>query len=177
MKNNLPRGKLHKHMQGHHMLYSIMFLRNSDEEQFVEQELTQTHTQATNALLDREELDVETTNPLYEIFTSNGYAGTQDDFIRDFFPDASPEELADLNFVGQALQGGMSLTDISSDPFTAMSQFESFLGGSDKDLYGVDSDRDFESESNYFDLFPDEEDYATDTGRGIIDSWTGGLFG
>ena len=136
-----------------------------------------TYAQATNALLDREEIDAETTNPLYEIFSSNGYAGTQDDFIRDFFPDASREELADLNFVGQALQGGMSLTDISSDPFTAMSQFEGFLGGSDRDLYGVDSDRDFESESNYFDLFPDEEDYASNTGRGIIDSWTGGLFG
>ena len=136
------------------------------------------YAQATNALLDREEVDSETTNPLYEIFKGNGYAGTQDEFYNDFFPDASPEELADLNFVGTALQGGMSLTDVSSDPFTAMSQFESFLGGTEGDLYGTgDDDSDSDSGSSYFDLFPEEEDYASSTGRGIIDSWTGGLFG
>ena len=136
------------------------------------------YAEATNALLDREEVESESTNPLYEIFKGNGYAGTEDEFYNEFFPDASSEDLADLNFVGRALQGGMSLKDISSDPFTAMSQFESFLGGTEGDLYGTgDDDSDSGSESSYFDLFPEEEDYASSTGRGIIDSWTGGLFG
>jgi hypothetical protein len=67
-----------------------------------------------------------------------------------------------------------------SDPFVAMSQFDSLLGDSDDDLYGVnmqDNDYDEDLDSDYFDIFPDERDYASSTGRGIIDSWTGGLFG
>ena len=136
-----------------------------------------TYGQASMALRNIERIDEENSNPLYEIFKQNGYAGTPDEFYNDFFPDASDEDLADLNFLGTALQGNMSLKNLSSDPFTAMSQFEGFMGGTDKDLYGTESDSDFETESNYFDLFPDEKDYASSTGRGIIDSWTGGLFG
>ena len=84
------------------------------------------YEEATNALLNKADIDAETTNPLYEIFRGNGYAGTEDEFYNQFFPDASDEELADLNFVGRALQGGMSLKDFSDDPFMAMSQFEEF---------------------------------------------------
>ena len=136
------------------------------------------YEEATNALLDKEDIEAETSNPLYEIFRGNGYAGTEDEFYEQFFPDASDEDLADLNFVGRALQGGMSLEGISSDPFMAMSQFESFLGGSEGDIYGIkDEDEEDNDNTSYFDLFPDEKDYASSTGRGIIDSWTGGLFG
>ena len=59
-----------------------------------------------------------------------------------------------------------------------MAQFEGFLGGTEGDLYGIeDEDADEVDNTSYFDLFPEEEDYASNTGRGIIDSWTGGLFG
>ena len=72
----------------------------------------------------------------------------------------------------------MSLEGISDDPFMAMSQFEEFLGGTEGDLYGIeDEDAGDNDNTSYFDLFPDEKDYASSTGRGIIDSWTGGLFG
>ena len=136
------------------------------------------YEEATNALLDKEDIDADTTNPLYEIFRGNGYEGTEDQFYEQFFPDASDEELADLNFVGRALQGGMSLEGISDDPFMAMSQFEEFLGGTEGDLYGIeDEDAGDNDNTSYFDLFPEEKDYASSTGRGIIDSWTGGLFG
>ena len=97
-------------------------------------------------------------------------------YADEFFPDATEQDLADLDFVGRAMSGDLKLDEISSDPFVAMSQFESFLGGTDQDLYGVeDDDDDDDDSSNFFDLFPDE-DYASDTGRGIIDSWTGNLF-
>ena len=136
------------------------------------------YEEATNALLDKEDIDGETNNPLYEIFKSNGYEGSEDEFYSQFFPDASNEDLADLNFVGRALQGGMSLEGLSTDPFAAMSQFESFLGGTEGDLYSVgDEDAGDNDNTSYFDLFPAEKDYASSTGRGIIDSWTGGLFG
>ena len=136
------------------------------------------YEEATNALLDKENIEAETNNALYEIFRGNGYAGTEEEFYEQFFPDASDEDLADLNFVGRALKGGMSLEGISSDPFMAMSQFEEFLGGSEGDLYGMkDEDGKDNDNTSYFDLFPDEKDYASETGRGIIDSWTGGLFG
>jgi hypothetical protein len=137
-----------------------------------------TYEQATNAIRDIEYVEDQTTNPIYEIFKQQGYAGTEDEFYNQLFPDATNEELADLNFVGTALQGGMSLSSISSDPFMAMSQFEGFLGGTEGDLYGIeDDDAGDVDNTSYFDLFPGEQDYATDTGRGIIDSWTGGLFG
>jgi len=136
------------------------------------------YEEATNALLNKEDVDAETTNPLYEIFRGNGYAGTEEEFYNDFFPDATSEDLADLNFVGRALQGGLSLNSLSDDPFQAMAQFESFLGGSEGDIYGIeDEDAGDVDNTSYFDLFPDEKDYASETGRGIIDSWTGGLFG
>ena len=136
------------------------------------------YDQASLALRDIERVDEETTNPLFEYFKSNGYAGSQDDFLNEFFPDASSDEIADLNFVGRALQGGFGMSDIDmSDPFAAMSQFNSFLGDSGDDLYGRDDDDDNERTNNYFDVFPDERDYASSTGRGIIDTWTGGLFG
>ena len=112
------------------------------------------------------------------LFKQQGYTGSEDEFYTQMFPDASNEELADLNFVGTALQGGMSLSNISEDPFVAMSQFESFLGGTEGDLYGIqDDDEGTDDNTSYFNLFPGEKDYASDTGRGIIDSWTGGLFG
>ena len=135
-----------------------------------------TYQQATDALDDKKDYDVESRNPMYEIFKSNGYAGSEQDFMNEFFPDATEQDLADLDFVGRAMSGDLKLDEISSDPFVAMSQFESFLGGTDQDLYGVeDDDDDDDDSSNFFDLFPDE-DYASDTGRGIIDSWTGNLF-
>jgi len=140
-----------------------------------------TYDEAVRAIADKEDIDEETYNPLYEYFRADGYQGTEDEFVNEFFPDATSDDLADLNFVGRALQGGFSGTDIDmSDPFMAMSQFDSLLGSSDSDLYGInteDDDYDEDLDSDYFDIFPDERDYASSTGRGIIDSWTGGLFG
>ena len=72
----------------------------------------------------------------------------------------------------------MKLTNIDSDPFVAMAQFEGFMGGTEGDLYGIkDEDEETTDKTSYFSLFPEEEKYASDTGREIIDSWTGGLFG
>ena len=136
------------------------------------------YDQAVLALKDIEDIDVETTNPLYEVFRGSGFEGSEQDFMNEFFPDATSEDMADLDFLGRALKGDLELTSISDDPFAAMAQFEGFLGGTEGDLYGIeDEDADEVDNTSYFDLFPEEEDYASNTGRGIIDSWTGGLFG
>jgi hypothetical protein len=136
------------------------------------------YDQAVLALKDIEDIDAETTNPLYEVFRGSGFEGSEQDFMNEFFPDATSEDMADLDFLGRALKGDLELTSISDDPFAAMAQFEGFLGGTEGDLYGVeDEDADEVDNTSYFDLFPEEEDYASNTGRGIIDSWTGGLFG
>ena len=136
------------------------------------------YEEATAALLNIEDIEEPTTNPLYKVFKGSGYAGTEEEFYTEFFPDASKEELADLNFVGRALEGDMKLTNIDSDPFVAMAQFEGFMGGTEGDLYGIkDEDEEAVDKTSYFSLFPEEEKYASDTGREIIDSWTGGLFG
>lgn len=135
-----------------------------------------TYEQASNALLNIEVVESDSTNPIYQIFVSQGYAGTEEEFYAQMFPDATSEEIADLNFVGSALQGDLSLSNLSSDPFQAMYQFESFLGGTEGDLYGIGDDDDREQEYNYFDLFPGEQE-EQGSGYGSIDSWTGGLFG
>ena len=43
------------------------------------------YEEATNALLDKEDIDADTTNPLYEIFRGNGYEGTEEQFYEQFF--------------------------------------------------------------------------------------------
>ena len=86
-------------------------------------------------------------------------------------PDA---DRGDIEFLTQAMGEGFSLETISDDPFVALSQIGGLMGDSDSDVFGSGSsqDDDKEKESNYFDLFPEEDDYYSDAGRDYIKEYT-----
>ena len=88
-------------------------------------------------------------------------------------PDA---DRGDISLITQSLAGGggFNLEEISSDPFVALSQVGGLMGDSDSDIFGsgTSEDDDKEEESNYFDLFPEEDDYYSDAGRDYIKEYT-----
>jgi hypothetical protein len=91
-------------------------------------------------------------------------------------PDA---DRGDIEMITQALPGGtgFNLSEISSDPFAAMSQIGAFMGSTDSDIFGSgDQDRDSDEDpaENYFSLFGDDEkdSYYSDAGRDYISEYT-----
>lgn len=127
---------------------------------------------------DEDAVDIEPENQssLYQIFADAGYAGTEDEFFTDFMPDA---DRGDIEMITQALPGGtgFNLSEISSDPFAAMSQIGAFMGSTDSDIFGSgDQNRDSDEDpaENYFSLFGDDEkdSYYSDAGRDYISEYT-----
>ena len=141
------------------------------------------YDQARNALLNIADIDKPTTNILFSIYRKEGYAGTEEEFMQEFFPDATREDLVDLDFLGKAMQGDLDFKQFDpeiggSDPFATMLQFEDYLG-STEDPYFLkeeDDDDELKNEASYFDFFPEEDKNTDSKGFGIMDTWTGGLF-
>lgn len=140
-----------------------------------EKKLTPTQERLGVSYIEREEdanpIDEEGTSALFQIFADAGYAGTEDEFFTEFMPDA---DRGDIAFISQAMGDGFNLEEISSDPFTALSQVGGMLGSTDQDLFGGDSsssDED-EEESSYFSLFDDPKDSYSDAGRDYISEYT-----
>lgn len=97
---------------------------------------------------------------LFSIFKKAGYNGSESEFYRDFFPDATEEDKnlgkieGTLSTTG-SMQSlfGFSLPD-TSDPFAAIASIGSmFEDGSTKAATTTKP-----TKSTYFDFFPDEED-------------------
>ena len=123
---------------------------------------------------DEKEIDDENASELYKIFQNAGYAGSEDEFFDTFMPDA---DRSDIAFIQRGLSGDFDLKDINSeDPFETLATMGEFLGDSGGNIFGAESDENKEEdseESNYFSLFDDDEDdYASETGRSIIDGYT-----
>ena len=143
-----------------------------------EKKLTPTQERLGVSYIEREEdyqpRDEEGTSALYEIFSNAGYAGTEDEFFTDFMPDA---DRGDIALITQSLAGGggFNLEEISSDPFTALSEIGGLMGEGGSmfgDSGGSSSSQD-EQEADYFSLFPDDkDDYKTDAGRDYIKEYT-----
>ena len=112
---------------------------------------------------------------LYKTFKNAGFGGTQEEFYETFMPDM---DRTDLDMITQGLEGLTFKGADMSDPFTALGSIQGFLGDEDSDLFGTpneDEDKDKDNEPGYFDLFADEknnDDYASDTGRDIINDFT-----
>ena len=141
------------------------------------------YDQARNALLNIADIDKPTTNILFSIYRKEGYGGTEEEFMQEFFPDATTDDLVDLDFLGKAMQGDLDFKQFDpeiggSDPFATMLQFEDYLG-STEDPYFLkeeDDDDELKNEASYFDFFPEEDKNTDSKGFGIMDTWTGGLF-
>ena len=141
------------------------------------------YDQARNALLNIEDIDKPTTNILFSIYRNQGYGGTEEEFMQEFFPDATTEDLVDLDFLGKAMQGDLDFKKFDpeiggNDPFATMLQFEDYLGSTEDPYFLKDEDDDDElkNEASYFDFFPEEDKNTDSKGFGIMDTWTGGLF-
>jgi phage gp36-like protein len=123
---------------------------------------------------DKKFVEDENATELYKVFQNAGYSGTEDEFFDTFMPDA---DRADLDFIQRGLSGDFELKDINTeDPFEALASVGSFLGDGGN-IFGTDSDNENQdkndTEDSYFNFFDDEDDdYASDTGRSIINGYT-----
>ena len=123
---------------------------------------------------DEKVIEDENASELYKTFQNAGYSGSEDEFFDTFMPDA---DRADISFIQRGLSGDFDLKDISSeDPFETLANVGSFLGDEGGNIFGETekTKEDKDEESNYFSLFDDDEDedYASETGRSIIDGYT-----
>jgi hypothetical protein len=122
---------------------------------------------------DDKDIEDEEASELYKIFKNSGYGGTEDEFFDEFMPDA---DRSDIAFLQRGLSGNFDLVDIGSeDPFETLSNVGNLFGDSGGNLFDdEDTNKEEEKESSYFSLFDDEddEDYASETGRSIIDGYS-----
>jgi hypothetical protein len=150
---------------------SIKFL-NEKNKKITQKELGVSYIQRPE---DEKDIEDESASELYKIFQNAGYTGDEDEFFDTFMPDA---DRSDIEFLQRGISGDFDFKDFNTeDPFEALSSVGSLLGDGgnlfDSDDRKEDADKD-EKPSNYFNLFDDEneDDYATDTGRSIINEYT-----
>lgn len=122
---------------------------------------------------DYQPTDSPTDTPLYRFFQQAGYRGTEEDFYRDFMPDADPSEMQLLN-PNSRLQPGNLFSDLSSnDPLAAFSSLESLFGDEEDDE--TESEQDSQRSRSYFRLFEDDQEERQSfsrSGRGFLDEFT-----
>jgi len=112
---------------------------------------------------------------LYKHFQDSGYQGTEDQFYESFFPDLERSEQVLLTKGGknEALeQWGFNLT-ASDDPWSALSELESYFGSDEKEK---DDDEKYEKKvKGYFTLDPEEEEWKPkkQAGETVFDEFTG----
>ena len=148
---------------------SIKFLNEKDKK-ITQEELGISYIQRDS---DKKDIDDESASELYKIFQNAGYTGDEDEFFDTFMPDA---DRADIEFLQRGISGDFDFKDFDNeDPFEALSSVGGLLGDGGN-IFGTDDEDKKEDDrpSNYFNLFDDEDedDYATDTGRSIIDGYT-----
>ena len=92
---------------------------------------------------------------LYGLFKNSGYGGTEDEFYKEFMPDATQEdrELMSGVFGKDKSKPGFNID--TSDPFAAIGSLESFFGDDTKTKTTTS-----EKEPDYFSLFGDAEKKA-----------------
>ncbi len=150
---------------------SIKFL-NEKNKKITQKELGISYIQRPE---DKKQIDDESASELYKIFQNAGYTGDEDEFFDTFMPDA---DRADIEFLQRGISGDFDFKDFNTeDPFEALSEVGGLLGEGGN-IFGDekqdDDDEQQEKPSSYFNLFDDEDedDYASDTGRSIIDGYT-----
>ena len=124
---------------------------------------------------DEKDIPDEKASELYKIFQNAGYTGDEDEFFNTFMPDTNR---SDIEFLQRGLTGDFEFKDFTSeDPFEALASIGGLTGDSGN-IFGNENeanDEKVEKPSDYFSLFEDdddEEDYASGTGRSIINEYT-----
>ena len=120
-------------------------------------------------------------SPLYALFAKSGYSGTEEDFYKEFMPDA---DKGNMDMMQDALKGdgiGGMFDDLDmSDPFAALSSIGGMMGNS-QSMFGDDTIKSSAKDkgSSYFDVFGDKEkeyDDYTNKYSGIQDLGSFGSF-
>ena len=88
---------------------------------------------------------------LYNLFKSSGYGGTEEEFYKDFMPDATEEDKQLMSGVLGKDKSKLGFNIDTSDPFAAIGSLESLFG--DK----VEKKATTEEKPDYFSLFGEAE--------------------
>jgi hypothetical protein len=92
---------------------------------------------------------------LYGLFKNSGYGGTEDEFYKEFMPDATQEDRELMSGVLGKDKSKLGFNIDTSDPFAAIGSLESFFGDDTKTKTTTS-----EKEPDYFSLFGDAEKKA-----------------
>jgi len=92
---------------------------------------------------------------LYGLFKNSGYGGTEDEFYKEFMPDAKQEDRELMSGVLGKDKSKLGFNIDTSDPFAAIGSLESFFGDDTKTKTTTS-----EKEPDYFSLFGDAEKKA-----------------
>jgi hypothetical protein len=120
---------------------------------------------------------------LYNVFKNAGFAGTEDDFYKEFMPDVNREDMELLTQAGKGFkEGGIFSRLSSSDPFEALGSVESLFADEDKAKETSSKTSSSTENKSYFSLYNDDDDEDTTTaksksGQGFLGSFTSAFKG
>lgn len=124
-----------------------------------------------------------TETQLYSVFKSAGFAGTEDDFYKEFMPDVNREDMELLTQAGKGFKEGSVFSKLSSnDPFESMGAIEGLFADDETTKDSSSKSTSSKKEKSYFSLYNDEDDEDTttaksDAGQSFLGSFTSAFKG
>lgn len=120
--------------------------------------------------IQRTEDTAPTENPtetkLYSIFKSAGFAGTEDDFYKEFMPDVNREDMELLTQAGKGFEESSVFSKLSSsDPFESFGAIEGLFGDEETSSTSENEKSSSTEKESYFSLYNDEDDEDTTTAK------------
>jgi hypothetical protein len=124
-----------------------------------------------------------TETQLYNVFKSAGFAGTEDDFYKEFMPDVNREDMELLTQAGKGFKEGSVFSKLSSsDPFESLGSIETLFGSDEENKNSSSQATTPAVKRSYFNLYEDEDTEDTSTaksksGQGFLGSFTSAFKG
>jgi len=124
-----------------------------------------------------------TETQLYNVFKSAGFAGTEDDFYKEFMPDVNREDMELLTQAGKGLKEGSVFSKLSSsDPFESLGSIESLFADEKTTEETKKKTSTPIEKRSYFNLYSDDDEEDTVTaksksGQGFLGSFTSAFKG
>jgi hypothetical protein len=124
-----------------------------------------------------------TETQLYNVFKSAGFAGTEDDFYKEFMPDVNREDMELLTQAGKGFKEGSVFSKLSSsDPFESLGSIESLFADEKTTEETKKKTSTPIEKRSYFNLYSDDDEEDTVTaksksGQGFLGSFTSAFKG
>ena len=129
---------------------------------------------------DKEDLDEDTNDALFEQYKNAGYEGTRDEFYEDFFPD-DPDAKGEMAELGKYMSEGFGDIDMS-DPFSALGSVGSLMGDEQQNIFAMGDEMPGDNQTEYesaFSFSSNDDDpfggYRSDSGQDLINQFS--MFG